>query len=343
MKSRWAARAAAVAEKIPLRRLHPAALAAAPSGRWAVALSGGADSVALLLLLWAHFPRRRRRLLALHFDHRLRGAASRADARFCRSLCRGLRLRCAAGRWRGRAKADPSEAEAREARNRFLEEACARLRVEALWLGHHQDDIAETLLMRIARGSGTAGLAAPRPVSSAEPEAVLRLRPLLTLQKDELIRTLRQAGAPFRVDATNRSAKYLRNRIRHSVMAAWRRATDGGRDPVAGAALTRSLAEEDDQALEAWTDACRALTPAGRLNLDRLSGMPRAVWRRSLQRWVAWHRRATQNSPGGSFRLSRAGFERLLDALPAKKAQRMSLGAAYFARVRPGWLTREGG
>lgn len=342
MKSRWAARAEAVAEKVPLRRLHPAALAAAPSGRWAVALSGGADSVALLLLLWAHFPRRRRRLAALHFDHRLRGAASRADARFCRALCRGLGLRYEEGRWRGRAMADPSEADAREVRNRFLEEACARLGAAALWLGHHQDDIAETLLMRIARGSGTAGLAAPRPVSTAESGAILRLRPLLTLQKDELVRTLRQARVPFRVDESNRTAKYLRNRIRHSVISAWREAADGERDPVAGAALTRSLAEEDDQALEAWTDACRALTPAGRLNLNRLSGRPRAVWRRALQRWVAWHHRATQNCPGGSFRLSRAGFERLLDAVVANKSQRISLGAAYFARVRPGWLSREG-
>ncbi|HZZ57962.1 MAG TPA: tRNA lysidine(34) synthetase TilS [Opitutaceae bacterium] len=343
MKAGWAARAAAVAEQLPLGRLHPAALAAAPAGVWAVALSGGGDSVALLLLLWAHYPRRRRKLVALHFDHGLRGPASRADARFCRRLCAELGVRYEEGRWTERAGKDPAEAQSRDARNRFLEGACRRRRAAALWLGHQQDDIAETLLMRVARGSGTAGLAAPRPVSAAEAGATRRLRPLLTLPKAEIERVLRQAGAAFRTDQSNRGGRFLRNRVRHRVISAWKKAADGDRDPVAGAALTRSLMEEDDQALEAWTEGCRALTPAGRLNLKRLSGMPRAVWRRALQRWVVRQRQPAQDSPGGNFKLSRAGFERLLEAILTGKTQRISLGAADFARIRRGWLYREGG
>ena len=104
-------------ELIPRSRLHPAVLAwaeAAPRrGRWGVAFSGGPDSLALLLLLWAHWPERRRGLTALHFDHRLRGAESTADARFCRGICRALGVAFVAGRWAGRHEG-ASEAEARE-------------------------------------------------------------------------------------------------------------------------------------------------------------------------------------------------------------------------------------
>jgi tRNA(Ile)-lysidine synthase len=332
-----------LAEQVPLRDLHPAALAAAPSGRWAVALSGGGDSVALLLLLWAHFPKRRSRLVALHFDHRLRGAASRADARFCHSLCAALGVELIEGRWSRTGRSKVSEAEARDARNGFVEAACARRSATALGLGQQQDDIAETMLMRLARGSGAAGLAAPRPASLTGDGGVLRLRPLLTLQKRDIAAQLKKLGIPFRTDRSNQTGQYLRNRVRRDVVETWQKSADSQRDAVAGAALSRELLEEDDTALEAWTDRCRALTAGGKLNLVRLQGAPRAVWRRALQRWVGRQLRDTQKSPRGSFRLSRMGFERLLHGISEGKAQRISLGAAYFARIRQGWLSREGG
>src|SRR4051812_6279189 len=88
----WPAAAEALARAIPKRRLHPRVVAAAeemsPRTVWGVGFSGGADSLSLLLLVWAHWPSRRRALRGLHFDHRLRGAASRGDAVFCRQICR---------------------------------------------------------------------------------------------------------------------------------------------------------------------------------------------------------------------------------------------------------------
>ncbi|MBS0442913.1 MAG: tRNA lysidine(34) synthetase TilS, partial [Proteobacteria bacterium] len=161
-RSRWARCAAEVAAALPRERLHPAVRAwtatASPRAPWAVALSGGADSVCLLLLLWAHWPERRGRLKALHFNHRLRGAESRRDAAFCARLCAALGVPLVVGDWT-EARAGASEAEARTARHAFF----AR-QARVLWCGHQQDDIAETMFMRIARGSGTGGLAAPRPV-----------------------------------------------------------------------------------------------------------------------------------------------------------------------------------
>ncbi|MFZ9683065.1 MAG: ATP-binding protein, partial [Cephaloticoccus sp.] len=87
-------RAVQLAAQLPLSRWHPEVQAWMQRQRgrsvWAVALSGGVDSVALLLTLWGHFPARRDRLIALHYNHRLRGRAADADERFCRALCRGL-------------------------------------------------------------------------------------------------------------------------------------------------------------------------------------------------------------------------------------------------------------
>jgi len=325
----WRRRALALAERFPLSRLHPGALARAENGPWAVGFSGGPDSLALLLLLWAHWPVRRRSLVALHFDHDLRGAASRRDARFCARVCRGLGIRFKAERWSRPTTAKPSEAAAREARLAFFDRATSQIRATALWLGHQQDDIAETMFMRVARGSGTAGLAAPRPVTEVVP---LRLRPLLTLKKSELSAALDSLGIPFCEDETNRGGDYLRNRMRGEVIPAWLEVS-GDRDALAGAALARELLQEDDEALETLTDLRRPLSASGRLDLTRLAGAPRAIWRRALHRWVV-----RQNARGRIFSLSRAGFTLLLEALMMGRATRISMGANAFAVIAGGRL-----
>ena len=194
----WPAAAARLAAAIPTSRLRPEVLAWArsrpPREGWAAAFSGGADSLCLLLLLWAHWPERRSRLRALHFNHRLRGAASAADARFCGRVCRALGIGFSAGSWSG-ARPEASAAAARSARFAFIDREMRRRRLRALWLGHQQDDVAETQLMRLARGSGTAGLAAPRPVQDG-PSGRRHLRPLLDLKKREIAGARRRRGSP---------------------------------------------------------------------------------------------------------------------------------------------------
>jgi tRNA(Ile)-lysidine synthase len=322
----WPAAAARLAAAIPTSRLRPEVLAWArsrpPREGWAAAFSGGADSLCLLLLLWAHWPERRSRLRALHFNHRLRGAASAADARFCGRVCRALGIGFSAGSWSG-ARPEASAAAARSARFAFIDREMRRRRLRALWLGHQQDDVAETQLMRLARGSGTAGLAAPRPVQDG-PSGRRHLRPLLDLKKREIAGALEAAGIPWREDASNAGPGHFRNRVRRSVLPAWIRAS--ARDALAGAALSRELLEEDDRALEAWTDALGAATPAGDLSLARLSGKPRAVVRRALHRWLM-----AQADAGD---LSRAGFEVLLGAVERGIPVRQSLGAQGFAVIR---------
>ncbi len=316
----YRAAALALAARIPRDRLHPAVLrwAEASSTRvqWYIAFSGGADSLALLLLLWAHWPERRGRMRALHFDHRLRGAASRADALFCRKVSKTLGVDFVAKAWRG-VRASASEAEARAARMAFFER-----QGRVLWLGHQQDDVAESLLMRLARGSGAGGLAAPRPVQPM-PGNRIRLRPLLSIQKAEVVSALCAVKIPWREDATNAGAAYFRNRIRHTVMPAWIRAAE--RDAVAGAARSRELLEEDDAALEAWVAGEPTRSPGGGLLLSTLTGKPRGFIRRALHRWLAESRRGNH--------LSRQAFDALLVALERGQPTRHSLGREGFAVI----------
>lgn len=313
---------------MPLARLHPAvrrwAGASRVRGPWYVAFSGGADSLALLLLLKAHWPGRE--VVALHFNHRLRGRASDGDEKFCRKACADLGVNLHVGRWRG-AHQGASEAEARAARHEFFAKEMKRRRGRVLWLAHQQDDIAETMLMRLARGSGTGGLAAPRPVLAMASGRV-HLRPLLTLKKAELVAALRKAGAKWREDVSNTTADFFRNRIRRAVLPAWAKAA--GRDALAGAALSRERLEEDDQALELWLDALAPLGRDRQLDLRRLAGMPRAVTRRALHRWLLAQRQPTD--------LSRQGFEILLAAVESGRPTRFSLGSKGFAVIRPGKL-----
>jgi tRNA(Ile)-lysidine synthase len=324
--SLWQRRAEKLAERLPRGRLHPAVIAWADrrraGERWAVAVSGGADSLCLLLLIWAHWPRRRPKLCALHFNHRLRGAAAQADARFCQGVCRSLGVAFVGGRWAAPPES-PSEADARTARFQFFERALNRRKIRALWLGHQQDDIAETMFMRLARGSGAAGLAAPRPLQSL-PRGRSHLRPLLELKRTEIAAALRAAGAPWREDPTNATGDFFRNRLRRSVLPAWRRAA--GRDALAGAALSRELLEEDDAALQQWVAELNSITADGVLALNRLTGRPRAVFRRALHQWLL-----AQDLAG---KLSRRGFDSLLSAAFLGKATRHSLGAEGFAVIR---------
>ncbi|TAG33287.1 MAG: tRNA lysidine(34) synthetase TilS [Verrucomicrobia bacterium] len=314
---------------LPQSALHPAVLSwlatSAPlSQRVGIALSGGADSVALLLLLWGHFPERRKQWLALHFDHRLRGRASSDDARFCAALCRALGVELVTGRWVD-APSTASEGRARAARSDFMDTTLAGRGIEGLCTGHQRDDVAESLFMRLARGAGAAGLCAPRPVHVLPGRGRVHLRPLLSLDKAQLISALGAAGAKWREDTSNTSQVHLRNRVRAQLVPAWREAVEPGRDALAGLALSRELLEEDDAALEAWAQRVTRIDARGALALTPLRTVPRAVLRRVVHRWLATTPVRTD--------LNRAGFNALLDlaAPTGRVGAKHSLGSGHFA------------
>ena len=336
--SRARSAAEALARLVTRDALHPAVVEWADSRpkaeNWAIALSGGADSVALLMLVWAHWPERRARLTAYHFNHQLRGRASDADQRFCMALCRALGVRLATGKWSA-AKKSRTESAARAARFAFLGPQMATRRSRILWLGHQQDDIAETMLMRLSRGSGAAGLAAPRPVhglpGAGKGNGLFHVRPLLTLKKREISEALREAGAPWREDASNSKDEHFRNRVRKAVVPAWVETSQ--RDALSGAALSRELLEEDDHALETWVASLELFDSDGSMDVARLRGRPLAVVRRALHQWIL--------GVEGMGDFSRQAFSNLLRSVERGTPARHSLGSHGFAVIRSGKMRFE--
>lgn len=285
-------------------------LKAARGRTWAVACSGGLDSVALVLLAEAWFRPRDGTTLLLHFNHGLRGEESDGDAAFVRGLARGLDCGFELGVWK-EAPADAGEGACRRARWGFFNEVCRRRGIDCVLLGHHLDDVAESLLMRVGRGSGTSGLAAPRPVWRAG-GGPARVRPLLDLSRAALESAMREAGAPWREDATNESRRHTRNRLRLDVLPPWKGAIP--QDWRRAVARTRRLCAEDADALDALaTDLCqRAATECGGLFRAPLRAAHRALARRVLERWV--------RSLDGLAGVSAAAVEAVADAALGAKA-----------------------
>ena len=177
----------------------------------AAAVSGGADSMALCLLAHPWARRRSGRLVALTVDHGLRPGSRAEAARVGQWLAqRGIAHRVL--RWQGEKPRRGVQAAAREARYRLLREWCARHGTLHLLLAHQLEDQAETVLMRLARGSGVEGLAAMGPLGADR--GVLLLRPLLGTPKARLVATLRRAKQPWIEDPSNRDPAFQRVRVR---------------------------------------------------------------------------------------------------------------------------------
>jgi tRNA(Ile)-lysidine synthase len=181
-----------------------------------LAVSGGPDSIALMWLAarWRRTLARGPRLIAVTVDHGLRAEAAR-EAREVKRLARALDLPHCTMRWTGTKPRTGLPAAARSARYRLLAQAARSSGATHILTAHTRDDQAETLLMRLFRGSGIAGLAAMAPVT--EREGVWLARPFLNVSKSRLVATLKRAKVGFAEDPTNRDTHFTRPRIR-SVM-----------------------------------------------------------------------------------------------------------------------------
>lgn len=255
----------------------------APGQRVGVAVSGGPDSVCLLHVLRELAPRWDLRLSVLHLDHRLRGAESDADAEFVRQLAGSLGLefhlrRVDAGALAGSGNLEEA---ARAARRRFYLELLREGRVERVALGHTRSDQAETVLFRFLRGSGTTGLAGIWPLT---PEGLAR--PLLEVERSEVIEYLKARSLPWREDSSNQDRRFARNRIRHELLPQLSQQWNPGlAETLAQAAV---LAQEDE---EYWSQAierlaARELSSWGGsvlLRAGALSALPSAVARRLVR------------------------------------------------------------
>jgi tRNA(Ile)-lysidine synthase len=184
-----------------------------------VALSGGADSVALLRAMVATKRGGRGRICAAHFNHRLRAEAE-VDEEFVSDLCARLEVSCEVGRAEGAeiasAPGEGIEEAARGARYQFLAATAARLGARFITTAHTADDQAETIMHRILRGTGLAGLAGIARTRVFGGCALIR--PLLGVRRTEVERYLADLEQDCRQDASNFDCRFTRNRIRHELL-----------------------------------------------------------------------------------------------------------------------------
>ncbi|MEQ9143517.1 MAG: tRNA lysidine(34) synthetase TilS [Parvibaculaceae bacterium] len=225
-----------------------------PSARLGLAVSGGADSVALMLLAarWRAWleekGKRAPSLTVLTVDHGLRTEAAR-EAKQVARWAKALGLPHKTLRWEGAKPAANLQAEARAARYRLLAAWCRTGRETAdLVTAHHLDDQAETFLMRLQRGSGVDGLAAMAPISRRD--GVRLLRPLLEVPRDRLRATLETAGQGWIEDPSNEDDRFLRVSVRKALPVLADLGLGSERLVATAKAMGRARA-----ALEAATDA----------------------------------------------------------------------------------------
>jgi tRNA(Ile)-lysidine synthase len=248
----------------------------APGARVIVAVSGGPDSVCLLHALREL---KIRVVGVAHVNHKLRGEASEEDERFVAALAREMELEfysvaapCSGGNL---------EQTARRARREFFHDLIRRGLADRIALGHTLDDQAETVLFRMLRGSGLAGLAGILPVTA---EGLIR--PLLGVTRGEVETFLRERGIPWREDASNQEPRFARNRIRHELLP--RLKQDWNPHITESLSRLADLAYEEERwwgaEIARLADQMLAVsTGAVEVSARELARLPRAVARRLVR------------------------------------------------------------
>lgn len=177
-----------------------------------ITVSGGADSITLLHA----FKYLNLRIHALHCNFNLRGKESNMDEQFVKRFCETYGIPMSVKRFETREYAQKKgisiEMAARELRYAWFEEMRLKKKMDYIVVGHHADDLAETLFINICRGTGIKGLTGIRPVKDKI------LRPLLSRSREEIIAYIEQNQLGYRTDSTNNSLDYVRNKIRHLII-----------------------------------------------------------------------------------------------------------------------------
>ncbi len=253
--------------------------------RVAVAVSGGADSVALLRLLAGLRSELGIVLAVAHVNHKLRGAESDEDEHFVADLARQYELELYAHRAPvERLKGAGIEAAARTLRYEFFRELMQTQRAVKVATGHTLDDQAETVLLRIFRGTGIRGLAGILPRLTLEQAGQACgevVRPLLGLRREEIREYLRSIGQAWREDSSNQEVMFLRNKLRQAVLPVLRETF--GESAVENLADLAEIARAEE---EQWSVASGQWSGSSVLDLRSLLALPLAAQRRRLRSWL---------------------------------------------------------
>jgi len=279
--------------------------------RLGVAVSGGADSVALLCLLALICKKNKIKLVVLHLDHGLRSTSAQ-DAKWVKVLAKKIGATCVAERREVTAhqtEAVSVEMAARDVRQAFFAACRARLKLDAIATGHQADDVAETVLLRLMRGAGASGLAPLKNRSRGY------IRPLLHVSGAAIRGWLKQKKITWREDTTNRDVTILRNKMRHEILPLLEQKF--GNALRMNLCRTAEILREEDVLLEEMAQEVLSLVGddqhEDQLDMKRLKACPLAVQRRVLRLWL-W--KANVPLPSGF-----ETVERLLDMEAGEKEQ----------------------
>ena len=292
------------------------------AGRYLIGLSGGADSVALLMTLLPDIRDGRIAAEAVHVNHGLRGTESDDDEKFCRELCEreGVPLTVYQADLQGKTDEDS----ARKARYGFFREKYKAFKADGLILAHHADDQAETFLMRLTRGAGPEGLECMREDETVEDIRIFR--PMLRIKREEIRTALTEDGTGWREDSTNTDTTYLRNRVRQELIPALEAISESAVDKIC---RTAGMIAADNDVLDAAAEKLLRENAKGSiLNAAAITAEPEAVRRRVLRKW--W------NAEGPALEehaLSAAQTEALTALLDVTKGKTNLPGGVYAVRT----------
>lgn len=270
-----------------LQRSHPELT---PGSAALVAVSGGRDSVALLHLLaasgWTH-------LIVCHLDHQLRGKESDGDAALVKRLAKKRDLACEVLREdiaaQSKDKKQSLETAARNARDAFFHDVSEKHHTPFVFLAHHAEDNAETILGNLCRGSGLHGISG-MPLSATTRKGLTKLRPLLEVRRGEIDAYLKVHRLAWREDSSNTSRAHRRNRLRHDVLPMLSDAN--GRDVVELILRTSRLVGRDEaclqEAAQRLVEQERLFAPDGSLLITaEFKKAHPAVQSRVLKHWLS--------------------------------------------------------
>jgi tRNA(Ile)-lysidine synthase len=303
-------------------------------GRILVAVSGGMDSMALLHALDdAGYAAG-----VAHFDHQTRSGASAEDAAFVREVCRRLGapffLECRAVEAEARAAGLSFEAHARRVRYDFLLRTAKEAGYGVIATGHHADDQAETVLMRVLTGCGLDGLTGIAPVRAED--GIRIIRPQLGVPRAVIAAWMRAAGHGWREDASNADTVFPRNFVRHELLPLITEKLN----PRAAAALCRlaDLARVDREALDEYArqETAAVFTPEKGIDRRLFGALPEALRRRVL-RGLCWR----HGSDPDSERLI-AAVDFVLEAGTGRQHTLPGGAMLYAGRQKVRFLTPEG-
>ena len=297
-----------------------------------VGLSGGPDSVFLLHVLATLQDELAFKVVAAHLDHQWR-TSSAQDTQFCIELCNQWNVPLVtkkASELPSTFVANGSQEQlGRNMRRYFLEQVRIEHNAHTIALAHHQDDQLETFFINLMRGTTISGM------TGMKEEHGCYIRPLLTINKTDILTYLAEYNIPYCIDPTNESDTYLRNRIRSTLLPALNSCDNRARDNLTRAITNLRDTEQflstlTDQTLEEVTDTARIL------NLPAFFKLAPYLQYRVLARWLSLETQGTARS-------SEAFLQEIMRFLSSPRGGRHELGATISLKKQQGkaWIIHE--